>query len=307
MALTVGIIGLPLSGKTTLFNALTRAGVPITNYPTSTVQANKAIVNVPDERVDRLSAIFVPKKRTYATVEFVDVAGLNSAAPDEQRQELSAEFLGHIRVADALAVVVRTFANASVPGDVGAARDLDDLLTTLTLTDLATVERRAERTAKAAKSGDKKFVAELEVLKRVQAGLGEGTPASDLTFSSTERPVIDELFLLTLKPRLYVANVSETTLAEATPLLATLAAAPVADLDALVAAQAGELRAVAQIGARARREGTVAIAVSAKLEPNPTNSPPRTPPNISMPWGCPCWARIASSRRAIVRWTSSPS
>jgi GTP-binding protein YchF len=274
MALTVGIIGLPLSGKTTLFNALTRAGVPITNYPTSTVQANKAIVNVPDERVDRLAEIFVPKKKTYATVEFVDVAGLASAAPDEQRQELSAEFLGHIRVADALAVVVRTFANASVPGEVDAARDLDDLLMTLTLTDLATVERRAERTAKAAKSGDKKFLAELDILKRLQTALGEGTPASDLTFSSTEKPVVDELFLLTLKPRLYVANVSETTLAEATPLLEQLATAAVDQLDALVAGQSGELQAVAQVGARARREGTVAIAVSAKLEAELNELPP---------------------------------
>ncbi len=277
MALTVGIIGLPQSGKTSLFNALTGAAAPTAGYATGTVQANLAVVNVPDERVERLAEIFHPLKKTLATVEFVDVAGLASASAGEKREGLSAEFLGHIRTADALAVVVRSFANASVPhpaGSVDAARDLDDLLATLTLTDLMTVERRMERTSKAAKSGDKKYQVELDLLRRVQQELESGKLASELAFASNEQAIIDELNLLTMKPRLYVANVSETVLAEAGPLLEQIAQAAETDVPALVQAQSGELRSVAEIGARARREGTVAVAVSAKLEAELKELPP---------------------------------
>lgn len=277
MALTVGIIGLPQAGKTSLFNALTGAGAPTAGYATGTVQANLAVVSVPDERVERLAEIFQPRKKTLATVEFVDVAGLASAAGDARREGLSDEYLGHIRAANALAVVVRCFANASVPhpaGTVDAGRDVSDLLATLTLTDLVTIERRMERTAKSAKSGDKKYAVELELLKRVQSELEAGKLASEVDLAPNERATIDELFLLTMKPRLYVANVSETVLAEAGTLLATLAGANEADLPALVAAHSGELRSVADIGARARREGTAAVAVSAKLEAELKELPP---------------------------------
>jgi GTP-binding protein YchF len=277
MALTVGIIGLPQSGKTSLFNALTGAGAPAGGYSTGTVQANLAVVSVPDERVERLAEIFQPRKKTLATVEFVDVAGLASAGADEQREGLSAEFLGHIRTADALAVVVRCFTSASVPhpaGSVDAARDLSDLLATLTLTDLMTIERRMERTAKAAKSGDKKYQVELDLLRRVQGELEAGKLASDLDLAPNEQAIIGELFLLTRKPRLYVANVSETVLAEAADELARIAAAPEGDIAALVTAQTGELRSVAEIATRARREGTQSIAVSAKLESELKELPP---------------------------------
>src|SRR5260370_11795482 len=117
MALTIGIIGLPQSGKTTLFNALTKAGAPISGYATSTVQANIAVVQVPDSRLQPLADIFNPKKVTPTTVEFVDVAGMGQASQShkEKREGLSAEFLGHIRNADALAIVLRTFANTNVP------------------------------------------------------------------------------------------------------------------------------------------------------------------------------------------------
>jgi len=264
MALTVGIIGLPQSGKTTLFNALTRAGAPVSGYPTSTVQANLAIVNVPDQRVERLSEMFIPQKKTFATVEFVDVAGMANAAADEKREGLSAEFLGHIRNADALAVVVRCFTNPSVPhpsGSVDGGRDVDDLLLTLTLTDLGTVERRMERTAKAAKSGDKKYVTELEVLKRVAQELGEGTVASAITVDQAEKVILDDLFLLTMKPRLYVANVSESVLGQAGELLTRMKTEEIdtAGLD-------GELQSVLQVGLRAKQDATEAIAVSARLE-----------------------------------------
>ena len=260
MALTVGIIGLPQSGKTSLFNALTRSSAPISNYPTSTVQANLAVVNVPDERVERLAEMFHPLKKTLATVEFVDVAGMAGAAHDEKREGLSAEYLGHIRNADALAVVVRCFANPAVPhaaGTVDAARDLDDLLLTLTFTDLSAIERRIERTTKSLK-GDKKYQVELDLLRRVQHEMADGALASSLEFTAAERAIIDDLFLLTMKPRLYVANVSEDTLGQAGPLLAAGGGDP--------AAQEGELRGVAQVAARAQSEGPQAVAVSAKLE-----------------------------------------
>jgi ribosome-binding ATPase YchF (GTP1/OBG family) len=217
MALTVGIIGLPQSGKTSLFNALTRSSAPVSNYPTSTVQANLAVVNVPDERVERLADMFHPLKKTLATVEFVDVAGMAGAAHDEKHEGLNAEFLGHIRNADALAVVVRCFANPTVPhaaGSVDAARDLDDLLLTLTFTDLGAIERRIERTTKSLKS-DKKYQVELDLLRRVQHEMEDGALASSLEFTAAERAVIDDLFLLTMKPRLYVANVSEDMLGPA--------------------------------------------------------------------------------------------
>ena len=161
MALTIGIIGLPQSGKTSLFNALTKAGAPVSGYATSTVQANFAVVQVPDARLQPLVDIFNPKKVTPATVEFVDVAGIGQSAHagDEKREGLSAEFLGHIRNADALAIVLRTFENSNVPhiyDTIDPNRDLDSLNAELILTDLTSVERRIERTTKAAKSGDKK-------------------------------------------------------------------------------------------------------------------------------------------------------
>ncbi|HEX8997931.1 MAG TPA: redox-regulated ATPase YchF [Ktedonobacterales bacterium] len=260
MALTVGIIGLPLSGKTTLFNALTRAGAQISGYPTSTVQANRAVVQVPDERLDRLAEIFHPRKVVPTTVEFVDVAGLGQAADTERREGLSAEFIGHIRNADALAVVLRCFDNPQAPhpaGSVNPIRDLDDLMAELAITDLATVDRRIETTTRKAKSGDKKFAEELDFLKRLREHLNEGRPASELTFSAAEDTILRELFLLTVKPRLYVANVGEDTLAAAADLLANDKSAP---------AESGELALVAALRDRAKADGAELVAVSARLE-----------------------------------------
>jgi GTP-binding protein YchF len=271
MALTVGIIGLPQAGKTSLFNALTRAGAPISGYPTSTVQANLAVVPVPDERLHHLAAIFHPKKVTPTTVEFVDVAGLGQET--NKQEGLSAEFLGHIRNADALAIVVRCFDNPQAPhpaGSVDAARDMDELQAELALTDLATIERRIERTARAAKSGDKKLLAELETLRRLQEALNAGQSVRELDLDAHDEALVTgELFLLTAKPRLYVANVSEDALAEATPLLERIATDAGADLP-----PDGELREVAQVGLRARAEGAEAIAVSARLEAELNELPP---------------------------------
>src|SRR5205814_6481799 len=208
------------SGKTTLFNALTKAGAPISGYATSTVQANMAVVQVPDPRLEPLAEIFHPKKVTYATVEFVDVAGIGQGthASTEKREGLSAEFLGHIRNADALAIVLCTFANSNVPhiyDTIDPNRDLDSLNTELALIDLATVEKRIERTTKAAKSGDKKYMQELEVLRLLQDALNELKLVSQLDLLAQDRVVLSELFLLTMKPRMYVLNVSEDVLAAA--------------------------------------------------------------------------------------------
>src|SRR5690349_16136861 len=196
MALTIGIIGLPQSGKTTLFNALTKAGAPISGYATSTVQANMAVVQVPDPRLEPLAEIFHPKKVTYATVEFVDVAGIGqgSHTATEKREGLSAEFLGHIRNADALAIVLRSFANSNVPhseGEIDPNRDLDSLNAELILTDLSSVERRIERTTRAAKSGDKKYQAELESLRRIQEALNEFKLVRQMELTQQDHALLD--------------------------------------------------------------------------------------------------------------------
>ncbi|HEY7093199.1 MAG TPA: redox-regulated ATPase YchF [Ktedonobacterales bacterium] len=257
MALTVGIIGLPLSGKTTLFNALTRAGAEISGYPTSTVQANRAVVQVPDERLDRLAEIFHPRKIVPTSIEFVDVAGLGQASETAKHEGLSAEFLGHIRNADALAIVVRCFENPQAPhpaGSLDGGRDLDDLLTELALTDLATVDKRIEATARKAKSGDKKFAEELAFLNRLREPLNEGRSASELEYSQAERAILGELFLLTMKPRLYVANVGEDALAQASEIVSGSGGGE------------GELACAAVVRDRARAESAEVIAVSARLE-----------------------------------------
>jgi GTP-binding protein YchF len=267
MALTIGIIGLPQSGKTSLFNALTKAGAPVSGYATSTVQANIATVQVPDARLQPLADIFNPKKVTPTTVEFVDVAGIGQGThtTKEKREGLSAEFLGHIRNADALAIVLRTFVNSNVPhihDDIDPNRDLDSLNAELTLTDLETVEKRIERTTRAAKSGDKKYQQELEILRLIQEVLNEFKLASQLELLAQDRAVLSELFLLTLKPRMYVLNVSEDVLGAANDLLARGAAGEDVNSDTLE----GELKSIATIARRARAERAEVVAVSARLE-----------------------------------------
>ena len=274
MALTIGIIGLPQSGKTSLFNALTKAGAPISGYATSTVQANLAVVQVPDARLQPLADIFKPKKVTPATVEFVDVAGIGqgSQAHKEKREGLSAEFLGHIRNADALAIVLRTFANDNVPHiyeSIDPNRDLDSLNAELALTDLATVERRIERTTKAAKSGEKKYLQELEILRLLQDALNELKPVSQLDLLAQDHAVLDELFLLTLKPRMYVLNVSEDVLGAANDLLNRIAAGEDVDVNTLE----GELIGIAAVAKRGKAEGAEVVAVSARLEAELTELP----------------------------------
>ncbi len=266
MALTIGIIGLPQSGKTTLFNALTKAGAPISGYATSTVQANVAMVQVPDSRLQPLADIFHPRKVTATTVEFVDVAGMGqSTQAGKEKQGLSAEFLGHIRNADALAIVLRTFRNDNVPhiyNDIDPMRDLESLNAELSLTDLTSVERRIERTQRAAKSGDKKYQQELETLRRWQAALNELQQVRQLEISQQDHVLLNELFLLTMKPRMYVLNVSEDVLGDAQDLLAKISASKAVDEASLN----DELKGIARVAQYARKEGSEVAAVSARLE-----------------------------------------
>jgi len=266
MALTIGIIGLPQSGKTTLFNALTKAGAPISGYATSTVQANMAIVQVPDARLQPLAEIFNPRKVTPTTVEFVDVAGMGqSEQSGKEKQGLSAEFLGHIRNADALAIVLRTFVNDNVPHiyqNIDPYRDLESLNAELSLTDLASVERRLERTNRAAKSGDKKYQQELETLRYLQNELNELKLVSQLDISSQDQTLLSELFLLTAKPRMYVLNVSEDVLGAANDLLNKIASGE----DVQVASLQGELASIARVALQAKNERAEVVAVSARLE-----------------------------------------
>src|SRR6266516_1519855 len=288
MALTIGIIGLPQSGKTTLFNALTKANAPVSGYATSTVQANVAVVQVPDARLEPLAEIFHPKKTTYTTVEFVDVAGMGQGAQagKEKREGLSAEFLGHIRNADALAIVLRTFANDNVPhiyNSIDPNRDLESLDAELALTDLATVERRIERTTRSAKSGDKKYQHELDVLRRLQEVLNEMRPASQVALETQDAPLLDELFLLTMKPRMYVLNVSEDMLASANELLAKIQAGE----DVQDATLEGELKGIATIARKAKNEGAEVVAVSARLEAELAELPPEDAPEYLEALGLP--------------------
>ncbi len=264
MALTVGIIGLPQSGKTSLFNAITKSNAPVAGYSTGSAQANIAMVNVPDERVDRLTEMFHPKKKTYTTVEFVDVAGLRSTDAGAKPEGLNAEFIGHIRNANALAVVVRCFVNptstqASQP--MRAEADIADLLLTLALTDIDTLTHRLERTVKSAKAGADKYQTELDLLRRVIQELENGALASDLIYTAAEKAIIDDLFLLTMKPRFYVANIAEDALYAASAVLQQT-------LETGTAPQTNspETHAAAEIGLRARKDNAAAVAASARLE-----------------------------------------
>ncbi len=211
--LQVGLVGLPNVGKTTLFNAMTRSEAAVATYAFSTRERNIGTVQVPDERLDRLAEMFQPKKITPTDVEFVDVAGLVRGA--SQGEGLGNQFLGYLRDADALAMVVRCFAAGNVEhvdGDIDPARDVETINLELAVADLAVVDRRIERSRKAAKVRDPKIEAELAALERIRATLNEGAPVRSLAWDEAP-PVLRELNFLTGKPMLYVANVDEAYLA----------------------------------------------------------------------------------------------
>ncbi len=222
-SLRAGIVGLPNAGKSTLFNALTAAGVPAEAYPFTTIEPNVGVVEVPDERLDRVFEIVAPPRRVPAVVEFVDIAGLVAGA--HKGEGLGNRFLAHIREVDALLHVVRCFEDANVAHpsvSIDPVRDVETVETELLLADLETLERRLDRVQRLARSGDRTAEREVDFLLRLKGRLGAGEPASGIEADEFETEVLRSLFLLTGKPVLLVANVDEASLADVSPGVSAL-------------------------------------------------------------------------------------
>ncbi len=243
--LEVGIVGLPNVGKSTLFNAITKAGAEAANFPFCTIEPNVGVVAVPDERLKVLHEMYDSKKTTPASVRFVDIAGLVKGA--SKGEGLGNKFLEHIRQVDAVAHVVRCFDDQNithVEGGIDPLRDIDIIQTELCLADLEVVEKRIMKVAKLAKSGAKEARVEDEILRRIKEALDEAKPARQVDLSADDLEVIKDMNLITLKPTLYVTNVAEDEVATAFD----------------------ENAYVQKVKEFAAQEGAEVVAISAKVE-----------------------------------------